>query len=50
VSYLHLVDDGNDEDVLQGAIPLGEEKQLLKAGFDNIITTPENLTLFKKRK
>ena len=48
--YTHLVDLGDDEHVTKVVRDTKKACELLESGFEYIITTPDDLIIFKKRK
>jgi hypothetical protein len=48
--YTHLVDFGEEEYVTKVAKNADEACQLIESGFKYVVTTPEELMIFKKRK
>jgi len=48
--YTHLVDFEDEEYLSQVAKTAREAQQYIEAGFDYVLTTPDDLMLFRKRK
>jgi len=50
IVYIHLVNFKDDYYISRMARTSDEATKLIKAGFEYILTTPDNLMIFKKRK
>lgn len=48
--YTHLVNFKTDEFISKVAETAEKASKLVEAGFEFVLTTPENLMLFRKRK
>ena len=48
--YTHLVDFKDEEYISQVAKTVKEAQEYVEDGFDYILTTPDDLMLFRKRK
>jgi site-specific recombinase XerC len=48
--YTHLTDFKDDDYISKVAKSAEEASKLIEAGFEFVVTTPENLMLFRKRK
>lgn len=48
--YTHLTDFKDDDYTSKVAKNTEEASQLIEAGFEFVVTTPENLMIFRKRK